>query len=141
MTTPTLTVPHPHLWYRRFVLDPLVEMAPQFVHPIHQATIAELHSQLLARPLPCMLLGGSDGARTELQQELNHLPASLRGEVVWCDAGQHQARIVFCLQPAGIPASVSPARCINLWTFPTPPLETVRDVLTAALDSARIVEH
>src|SRR5687768_9599904 len=37
-----LTVPHPLMHSRRFVLKPLAEIAPRAVHPIHQKTIAEL---------------------------------------------------------------------------------------------------
>jgi len=40
--TPTLTVPHPALPGRRFALTPLVEIAPQLVHPQLGQTIAEL---------------------------------------------------------------------------------------------------
>lgn len=60
---PRLQVPHPHLWYRRFVLDPLVEIAPQAWHPDAQLTIRELHSRLLRRPFPCRLVfhGNSTG--------------------------------------------------------------------------------
>jgi 2-amino-4-hydroxy-6-hydroxymethyldihydropteridine diphosphokinase len=37
-----LTLPHPGLTERRFVLVPLVEIAPQFRHPQHDRTMAEL---------------------------------------------------------------------------------------------------
>jgi 2-amino-4-hydroxy-6-hydroxymethyldihydropteridine diphosphokinase len=37
-----LTLPHPALASRRFVLAPLAEIAPALQHPIHQRTIAEL---------------------------------------------------------------------------------------------------
>src|SRR5581483_1173892 len=39
---PGLTVPHPQLPYRRFVLTPLNEIAPALVHPVLNKTIAEL---------------------------------------------------------------------------------------------------
>jgi 2-amino-4-hydroxy-6-hydroxymethyldihydropteridine diphosphokinase len=47
---PVLHVPHSGCWYRRFVLDPLFELAPAFVHPEKRRTIAELRDRLLVRP-------------------------------------------------------------------------------------------
>lgn len=46
-----LTIPHPAAWYRRFVIDPMVEAAPTFIHPVLKQTIAELHARLSKRPL------------------------------------------------------------------------------------------
>jgi 2-amino-4-hydroxy-6-hydroxymethyldihydropteridine diphosphokinase len=56
--TRRLTLPHPHLWYRRFVLDPLVEIAPEEVHPVMQVTMRRLHDNLLQRPLQIAIAGG-----------------------------------------------------------------------------------
>lgn len=47
---PVLHVPHSGCWYRRFVLDPLFELLPTFVHPEKRQTIAELRDRLLVRP-------------------------------------------------------------------------------------------
>lgn len=47
---PVLHVPHSGCWYRRFVLDPLFELVPDFVHPEKEQTIAELRNRLFARP-------------------------------------------------------------------------------------------
>ena len=49
--SPRLTVPHPGLWYRRFVLDPLVEIFPEWKHPGNQLTIKQLRARLDQRPL------------------------------------------------------------------------------------------
>ena len=49
--SPRLTVPHPGAWYRRFVLDPLIEIAPDLKHPLFQVSLSELRDRLQARPL------------------------------------------------------------------------------------------
>ena len=41
-----LTVPHPRLHLRRFVLEPLVEVEPGFLHPVLKQTVASLLAQL-----------------------------------------------------------------------------------------------
>jgi 2-amino-4-hydroxy-6-hydroxymethyldihydropteridine diphosphokinase len=44
--THSLTVPHPRLHERRFVLEPLAEIAPDARHPIFMRTIRELRDAL-----------------------------------------------------------------------------------------------
>jgi 2-amino-4-hydroxy-6-hydroxymethyldihydropteridine diphosphokinase len=43
-STQFLTLPHPRLHQRRFVLEPLAELAPRLVHPTRHRTISELLS-------------------------------------------------------------------------------------------------
>ena len=40
--TPELTVPHPLMHRRRFVLEPLAEVAPALRHPVLHRTVDEL---------------------------------------------------------------------------------------------------
>lgn len=42
INTPTLTVPHPHLADRRFFLEPLKEIAPQWKHPVSGLTARQM---------------------------------------------------------------------------------------------------
>jgi 2-amino-4-hydroxy-6-hydroxymethyldihydropteridine diphosphokinase len=53
LDTPELTVPHPAMQQRRFVLQPLAEIAPAFMHPVLKRTMQELLDSL---PADCGLV-------------------------------------------------------------------------------------
>ena len=40
--SPVLTIPHPHVHERGFVLLPMMDIAPDFVHPVKQKNIRDL---------------------------------------------------------------------------------------------------
>ena len=47
--TPRLTLPHPHLYNRLFVLAPLKEIASDFLDPVTHHTISRLYQRLLQK--------------------------------------------------------------------------------------------
>lgn len=46
LNTPKLTIPHPLIAERKFVLEPLAEIAPNVVHPVYKVSIKELLHKL-----------------------------------------------------------------------------------------------
>lgn len=65
--TPNLSVPHPGVVYRRFVLDPLHDVAAGVLVPPTMRTVSELRMRLLRRPLPIAVVGGSAEGRGRIE--------------------------------------------------------------------------
>ena len=49
--TPRLTIPHPRMLERRFVLEPLLEIAPALLHPVTKRPLRDYLSQVKAQKL------------------------------------------------------------------------------------------
>lgn len=71
LASQSLVVPHPGVCYRRFVLDPLADIAAQFAVPPTERTVAGLHDRLLRRPLPIRIGGGRPEERARLRAFLH----------------------------------------------------------------------
>ncbi len=69
--SPGLTLPHPRMAWRRFVLEPAAEVAPQRVHPLIGWTLAQLQAHL-DRSMPLvMITGPRPAAAAELARRLH----------------------------------------------------------------------
>jgi 2-amino-4-hydroxy-6-hydroxymethyldihydropteridine diphosphokinase len=45
INTSNLTIPHPYITYRNFVLAPLLDICPEFMHPTLKKTIKQLNTE------------------------------------------------------------------------------------------------
>jgi 2-amino-4-hydroxy-6-hydroxymethyldihydropteridine diphosphokinase len=70
--TPTLTVPHPRMSFRRFVLEPAVEIAGEWVHPTIGWTLERLLDHLDTGADCVAVVSSDDGSRRDLVAELSH---------------------------------------------------------------------
>jgi len=62
--SPRLTVPHPHCFYRQFVLAPVASLIPEFLHPVFGLTIRQLYDWISRTPLPVGFGGDSANSIT-----------------------------------------------------------------------------
>src|SRR5436190_8324190 len=123
-TAPELLLPHPHCWYRRFVLDPWADIAPGFVLPGLQESVGALHKRLRKRPLPVAALDNLPNA--EVTASIAAVPEvdpqhDLAGDPA----------IIFSMRPA------EPGQRVVDLSVAADPAVYALDVLRAALDEPR----
>lgn len=138
--SPALTVPHPHLWYRRFVLDPLVEIAADVVHPEQRCTIQQLRERLLRRPFVCALAGGTETLRTRCRRAIQQaFPEA--GCPEWSPTGPEPALLLSLGEP--LPAHVPRQFLIDIANPPgnTAPEAAACEAVRAALGTIPPPEH
>ncbi len=126
---PPLKVPHPHMWYRRFVLDPLVDIAAKAVHPRLNESIDALQTRLLQRPLPISLQNLEAFKTSNLHQLLlEHDP-----QVVIVDEDA-EITLDFGDSPQSQEVCSGTTRSVRVNDLPDSPENAALSVLTAALD-------
>jgi 2-amino-4-hydroxy-6-hydroxymethyldihydropteridine diphosphokinase len=126
--TRRLTLPHPHLWYRRFVLDPLVEIAPDAVHPVWEVTIRRLRDNLLRRPLQIAIAGGCAEDRLAVGSIVRR--AGMR-VVARPSTDEGPLRIVLVDEAGDIPDD---EYAVSLSTLPGSLTEAAASIVTAMID-------
>ncbi len=69
---PQLVVPHPAMWYRRFVLEPAIDVAADMVHPTLNEPVAALHRRLMRRPLRLQICSQGTATQKRFFDEIVH---------------------------------------------------------------------
>ena len=70
LSEPQLTVPHPRMSFRRFVLEPANQIASELIHPRSGLTIGELLKRLNKLPdLIAMIVGADAAAKFQLAMQ------------------------------------------------------------------------
>ena len=128
----SLAVPHPHFWYRAFVLEPLAELIPDTVPPGFALTIQQLAERLRQRPFRLGIGGEFDATITQdIVEEFSaeadvELIELLSSEAV--DNAQSSLRIWFGTPTAETGTPGSPTLCCDRFDA-----RTLRDALAAAI--------
>lgn len=101
LQTPTLTIPHPRMSTRRFVLEPAAEIAGTFVHPAAGCTVADLLDNI-SHPMPYIAIAA--------------VPAAGGPEIASAVADRIFARVVHASQPPPVGIDSDAGRLQSLLT-------------------------
>ena len=74
LQTDRLTLPHPRMSFRRFVLQPARQIAGQMIHPVAELTIAELLDRLNRTPPEIIWVTPKNATAQKCRDEILELP-------------------------------------------------------------------
>ncbi len=126
---PRLTLPHPHFWYRRFVLEPLAEIAPDVREPHLQRTVRAWSERWRIDPLVIQVIRPVPSGSTLLTELHARFP---RVQIIDADVPDADAGMVIEFASDTQPR-FAPGRIV----LPTDPVSAERwlnDILTAVTD-------
>lgn len=78
-----LTIPHPRMTWRRFVLLPAAEIAPEMIHPAHGVTVRELLARITDRPQSVVVAGRSGSEARAVALRLVEKTGGRAGAISW----------------------------------------------------------
>ncbi len=141
-----LRIPHPAAWYRRFVLEPLCELAPEWTCPERGLSLREFRDRIHQRPLILDTRGVSTIPESWQAELLAHLgPSQLQiwsketpgnpsaESATWCLGNQNQKP-----QQAWDRLPIHNRLSLHLW--PQLELRNLQDMIHSALDEPLLLE-
>lgn len=138
MNEPRLTLPHPAAWYRKFVVEPLVEIDAELLHPVLHESVEELRDRLINRPLTVASLGPlPEGTRsTDFRQrfpDVHVFDGTNELTVPEVYVRLQTDRMVGATRN-GVPVA-------DLTQTPGEPLQRLTDFLVSVLDTPKRIEN
>ncbi len=76
-----LLLPHPRMTFRRFVMQPAVEVAPKMIHPVLRCRLKVLLQRLEAGPERLLITGGTEQERGKVQSRVQAIAAQRQAMV------------------------------------------------------------
>ncbi len=126
---PRLILPHPHCWYRRFVLEPLAEIRPQLRHAVTGLTMIELRDWLREPSINLVLESETDVEAICEQVASQSTSVSVSTRVPEERVSQDTLPSIVIRLSDDPPVHQRP---FTIHASPDGIVETVRDVLSAA---------
>ena len=130
---PDLVIPHPALTYRRFVLDPLVEVDANWRHPVCHSTAGHILGRVSCRPLQIRLLNVHSDQVEALSCDL--IPQFPDVQFVW-DGESSIDALPFLMRGS---STTRDDLIVDLRRSPGDTLEQLTSALTAIFDKPRRV--
>ena len=133
LNDPRLVIPHPALTYRRFVLDPLVEVDANWHHPVCHRTAGQILDRISCRPLVVRLLNVHSEQVEALSCDL--IPQFPDVQFI-CEGESSIDAIPFLMRGS---STICDDLIIDLRRSPGDTLEQLTSALTAIFDQPRRV--
>ncbi|MBL4885670.1 MAG: 2-amino-4-hydroxy-6-hydroxymethyldihydropteridine diphosphokinase, partial [Planctomycetaceae bacterium] len=138
-----LSLPHPACWYRRFVLDPFVEIAPGWRHPERNIAVLDLQLRLLNRPLILDLSSCDASFIDEATKVLSaaFFPQELQLITDKAEVTTEEATWKILEQGTSTWENAKLVSRLDLQDLPSPTANALVDVVRSAMDSPQRIEE
>lgn len=139
--TERLQVPHPHFFYRRFVVEPAASIVPDMVDPLSGQSMGDLLERLSQRPIRFVLGNGInvDVIRREFRREFSHAEFESQLTSEFDSPARSNSEFAFGIIHGSMAASAVESR---FWIplIGNNPLDEIRSILQAACGKIELGE-